>query len=137
MVKALVVVVAVVVAVVVVVVVMVHLPPGGATRGTTGPTSCTGTGPGTATGCGTSGCQQASCATGSNPPLQDDEDYSCPTVDSCLDRERALTFARVYPEAIAGQGPQSKSFPGSPYFCLMKSARIRITSINTRSLLPL
>ena len=32
----------------------------------------------------------------------DSDHYSCPTVDSCLNRERARLFARVYPSAVAG-----------------------------------
>jgi len=34
----------------------------------------------------------------------DRNNYTCPTVDSCLDRDSVTTYARVYPTAIAGQG---------------------------------
>ena len=36
--------------------------------------------------------------------LGDDDNYDCPTVESCLNWERAKYFARVYPEALNGQG---------------------------------
>ena len=36
--------------------------------------------------------------------LGDDNNYDCPTVDACLNWERAKFFARVYPEALNGQG---------------------------------
>ena len=34
--------------------------------------------------------------------LGDDDNYSCPTLESCLDTERASLFARTYPAAVAG-----------------------------------
>ena len=36
--------------------------------------------------------------------LGDDDNYDCPTVESCLNWERAKYFARVFPEALNGQG---------------------------------
>ena len=36
--------------------------------------------------------------------LGDDDNYDCPTVEACLNWERAKLFARVYPEALNGQG---------------------------------
>merc|ERR1719300_895457 len=36
--------------------------------------------------------------------LGDDNNYDCPTVETCLNWERAKFFARVYPEALNGQG---------------------------------
>ena len=43
--------------------------------------------------------------------LGDDNNYDCPTVDACLNWERAKFFARVYPEALNGQG-RSNVFKG-------------------------
>ena len=36
--------------------------------------------------------------------LGDDNNYDCPTIDSCLNKERVAVFARVYPAAVAGTG---------------------------------
>ena len=36
--------------------------------------------------------------------LEDDNDYDCPTLESCLNVDSLLPYARVYPSAVAGTG---------------------------------
>jgi len=36
--------------------------------------------------------------------LENDDSYDCPTVESCLNKDRVRVFARTYAEAIAGAG---------------------------------
>jgi len=36
--------------------------------------------------------------------LGDDNDYDCPTIESCLNPDRVRLFARTFPAAVAGTG---------------------------------